>query len=199
MMETDLDGVGTRPALAGVMTQSVPSRTALATSVASARVGRGAPVMDSSIWVAVIRVVAGAVAALDHALLREEDLLEVDLHAEVTARDHDAVGLADDVVVVVEALHVLNLGDDGDVLGGAAEHLADVLDVGRPLRTKEAAMKSTLFLTPQLMMSSRSFSVMVGRSTLTPGRFMFLRSPSLAPFSHLSLNGARCPRRTRAR
>ena len=36
------------------MTQSVPSRTALATSVASARVGRGAPVMDSSIWVAVM-------------------------------------------------------------------------------------------------------------------------------------------------
>mmetsp|Transcript_10422 Transcript_10422/g.47034 ORF Transcript_10422/g.47034 Transcript_10422/m.47034 type:complete len:301 (+) Transcript_10422:843-1745(+) len=36
------------------ITQSVPSRTALATSVASARVGRGAPVMDSSIWVAVM-------------------------------------------------------------------------------------------------------------------------------------------------
>ena len=56
--------------------------------------------------------------------------------------------------------------------------------MSEPLRTNEAAMKSTLFLTPQLRMSSRSFSVMVGRSTLTPGRFMFLRSPSLAPFSH---------------
>ena len=73
---------------------------------------------------------AGFVAALDHALLREEDLLEVDLHAEVTARDHDGVGLADDVIIVVEALHVLNLGDDGDLGGGFAEHLADVLDVG---------------------------------------------------------------------
>ena len=36
------------------MTQSVPSSTALATSVASARVGRGFLTIDSSIWVAVI-------------------------------------------------------------------------------------------------------------------------------------------------
>mmetsp|Transcript_30979 Transcript_30979/g.70144 ORF Transcript_30979/g.70144 Transcript_30979/m.70144 type:complete len:201 (-) Transcript_30979:515-1117(-) len=36
------------------MTQSVPSSTALATSLASARVGLGAPHMDSSIWVAVM-------------------------------------------------------------------------------------------------------------------------------------------------
>ena len=36
------------------MTQSVPSRTALATSVASARVGRGFLTMLSSIWVAVM-------------------------------------------------------------------------------------------------------------------------------------------------
>ena len=36
------------------ITQSVPSRIALATSVASARVGRGFSVMDSSIWVAVM-------------------------------------------------------------------------------------------------------------------------------------------------
>ena len=36
------------------MTASVPSRIALATSEASARVGRGAWTIDSSIWVAVI-------------------------------------------------------------------------------------------------------------------------------------------------
>ena len=36
------------------MTQSVPSSTALATSVASARVGRGFLTIDSSIWVAVM-------------------------------------------------------------------------------------------------------------------------------------------------
>mmetsp|Transcript_10292 Transcript_10292/g.42559 ORF Transcript_10292/g.42559 Transcript_10292/m.42559 type:complete len:285 (+) Transcript_10292:749-1603(+) len=49
------------------MTQSVPSRTALATSVASARVGRGAPVMDSSIWVAVM---TGLPASLQRLIMR---------------------------------------------------------------------------------------------------------------------------------
>ena len=55
-----------------------------------------------------------------------------------------------------------------------------------PLRTNEAATKSTLFFTPQFSRSSRSFSVMVGKSTQTPGRFMFLRSPSLAAFSQFT-------------
>ena len=36
------------------ITQSAPSRTAFATSDASARVGRGLEVIDSSIWVAQI-------------------------------------------------------------------------------------------------------------------------------------------------
>jgi len=36
------------------MTASVESRIALATSLASARVGRGAAIIDCSIWVAVI-------------------------------------------------------------------------------------------------------------------------------------------------
>ena len=48
-----------------------------------------------------------------------------------------------------------------------------------PLRTKDAAMKSTSFSTPQSTMSTRSLSVMVGRSTITPGRLQFFRSPSV--------------------
>jgi len=35
-------------------------------------------------------------------------------------------------------------------------------------------MKSTLFLIPQLIISSISFSVKVGRSTITPGRFYYM-------------------------
>ena len=38
---------------------------------------------------------------------------------------------------------------------------------------------STPYLMPKLTRSSRSFSVMVGRSTITPGRFMFFFSPML--------------------
>ena len=43
--------------------------------------------------------------------------------------------------------------------------------------TKEAAMKSTLFGTPKFCRSSMSLGWSTGRSTLTLGRFMFLRSP----------------------
>ncbi len=45
---------------------SLPSSTALATSLASARVGRGLRIMESSIWVAVIT----GLAATMHLLIR---------------------------------------------------------------------------------------------------------------------------------
>ena len=51
------------------MTASVPSRMALATSEASARVGRGFSIMLSSIWVAVITALARGVGHLDDPLL----------------------------------------------------------------------------------------------------------------------------------
>ncbi len=41
---------------------------------------------------------------------------------------------------------------------------------------------STLYRTPKPSMSWRSFSVMVGRSTTTPGRFMFFFSPRVKSF-----------------
>ena len=45
------------------MTASVPSSTALATSNTSARVGVGALIIDSIIWVAVITTLLAALAA----------------------------------------------------------------------------------------------------------------------------------------
>mmetsp|Transcript_15049 Transcript_15049/g.35858 ORF Transcript_15049/g.35858 Transcript_15049/m.35858 type:complete len:510 (+) Transcript_15049:276-1805(+) len=74
---------------------------------------------------------ASNVAFLDHHLLREEDLLGGDLHAEVAARDHDAVGLFEDGVKVGDALLVLYLGDDVDPRAFRPKHLADVVDVLR--------------------------------------------------------------------
>mmetsp|Transcript_1935 Transcript_1935/g.4806 ORF Transcript_1935/g.4806 Transcript_1935/m.4806 type:complete len:301 (+) Transcript_1935:132-1034(+) len=53
MMVTALSGNCPAAVSPESMTQSVPSSTAFATSLASARVGRGSPVMDSSICVAV--------------------------------------------------------------------------------------------------------------------------------------------------
>jgi len=58
------------------MTASVPSRIALATSDASARVGRGWCTMDSSIWVAVITGFAVAIRLADQAFLDRRHFLE---------------------------------------------------------------------------------------------------------------------------
>ena len=74
------------------MTASVPSSTALATSAASARVGRGLRIMESSICVAVMTSFPRQFELANDALLDERDLLGAQLHAEVAARHHRAVG-----------------------------------------------------------------------------------------------------------
>ena len=55
---------------------------------------------------------------------------------------------------------------------------ARIFSTSLPLRTNDAAMKSILLGKPHCRISERSFSVIVGRSTTTPGRLTFLRSPS---------------------
>ncbi len=60
----------------------------------------------------------------------EEDLCGGDLHAEVPARHHDAVHLLENLVVVVEPLLVLDLGDELDAGTAGPEQLAHVHDVG---------------------------------------------------------------------
>lgn len=72
---------------------------------------------------------AGHVAHGDHLLLGGEDFGGGDLDAEVTTGDHDSVGLLEDLGEVVEALSVLDLGDDLDVRAGLAEDVADGGDV----------------------------------------------------------------------
>ena len=70
---------------------------------------------------------AAEVSLPDHHLLHPEDSLQWDLHAEVAARDHDAVAQPEDVVVVAQALVVLNLGDDPD--GRTSRVVQDVPDL----------------------------------------------------------------------
>ena len=72
------------------MTASAPSRTALATSEVSARVGTGLWIIDSSICVATMTGFAMRRRELDRALLHDRHGLERQLDAEVAAGDHDA-------------------------------------------------------------------------------------------------------------
>ena len=123
------------------ITALVPSNTALATSVTSARVGVGAMTIDSSIWVAVIDRLPVADAAADDLLLDVGDVLHREAHAEVAAGDHHGVGGPEDVVEVGHRGAGLDLGHDhravgtdgqshrGDVLGRLHERHGDAVDV----------------------------------------------------------------------
>lgn len=69
------------------------------------------------------------VALGDHHLLGDEDLGSGDLDPQITTGDHDAVGLVEDLVEVVDALLVLDLGNDLDLLALLAQDLTDMADI----------------------------------------------------------------------
>ena len=80
------------------ITADVPSRIALAMSVASARVGSGCSIIDSSIWVAVITSLPWAPARRITSFWISGTRVHAGFDAQVAARDHDAVGDVDDLV-----------------------------------------------------------------------------------------------------
>ena len=119
------------------MTASVPSRIALATSATSARVGRDEVTIESSICVAVIDGRAMRAGQGEQALLDHRHLLDGHLDAQVAARDHHAVGDLEDLLGALDALRLLDLGDERharvlaheeDVLGPAHEAQRDEVD-----------------------------------------------------------------------
>ena len=85
--------IGYSPAAdsADSMTASAPSKTAVATSDTSARVGTGAVIMLSSICVATTTGLPSAPRQARDPLLHAGHRLERHLHAEIAARDHDRV------------------------------------------------------------------------------------------------------------
>ena len=93
------------------ITAAVPSRIAFATSEASARVGSGRLIIDSSICVAVI---TGLPASRPSRMIRfcaSGTPRGADLDAQVAARHHHPVGHLDDRVEVLDRLGLLDLGD----------------------------------------------------------------------------------------
>ena len=98
------------------MTPSAPSMTALATSVASARVGRGLETMLSSICVATIAIRPGGVRRPHQLLLLEGQAFERDLDPEIPLGDHDPIRLGQDVVDMRQGLRALDLRDGRDLV-----------------------------------------------------------------------------------
>ena len=120
------------------ITASVPSSTALATSLTSARVGTGLTIIDSIICVAVMTTLSISRAMLDHALLQRRHGGVADFDRQVAARDHDAVAGLEDLVEHGNRLAALDLGDQRRLvaprLAGHVGELARHLHVGGVLR-----------------------------------------------------------------
>ena len=143
------------------ITASAPSSTALATSEASARVGRGAVIIDSSIWVATMTGLALRRAVSMTCFCRNGTSSSGHSTPRSPRATMNAVEGVDDLVEVVDRLRLLDLGDDRE---------ADALLVhdrrGRPRRpsaerTNDSAIMSTVRRSAQRR-SSLSFSVSAG-------------------------------------
>mmetsp|Transcript_7845 Transcript_7845/g.35071 ORF Transcript_7845/g.35071 Transcript_7845/m.35071 type:complete len:232 (+) Transcript_7845:2527-3222(+) len=166
------------------ITQSVPSRTAFATSVASARVGRGFFTIDSSICVA---VTTGLPAALHFSIMSfcARKIFSVGISMPRSPRATITPSLSSRMSSKFTRPSWFSTLEMILMDLPASPRTSRMYLTSLPLRTKDAAMKSMPLGTPQPRMSSLSFSVMVGRSTTTPGRLTFLRSPSMAVLAHL--------------
>mmetsp|Transcript_12108 Transcript_12108/g.19553 ORF Transcript_12108/g.19553 Transcript_12108/m.19553 type:complete len:204 (-) Transcript_12108:481-1092(-) len=161
------------------ITQSVPSNTALATSVASARVGRGFLHIDSNICVA---VTTGLPARLHFSIISfcAKNIFSVGIsiprspRATITPSDSCRMSSKLTRPSWFSTLEMILM------VAPASPSTWRMYVTSLPFRTKDAAMKSIPLGTPQPRMSSLSFSVIVGRSTTTPGRLTFFLSPSMA-------------------
>ena len=130
MMETDSRGYWPLAVSAESMTASVPSKMALATSLASARVGRGFSIIDSSICVAVMTGLRQAGGAANDVLLNDRNFFGRHFDAEIAARDHDAVGGFENFFQMIDGLRLFELGDHGDIAAVRGDDLLDHLHIG---------------------------------------------------------------------
>ena len=171
------------------MTASVPSKIALATSLASARVGRGFSIIDSSICVAVI-------TGLRHSSARRmmcfwmSGTFSGGSPRPVAARHHHAVGDFQDLVEVLDRLRLLQLGDDRNIAARGGDAAAWRRSTSSARAHERDARRSPRRASGRTRRSSSSFSVSDGMLSSVPGRLMPWCSPSMPPLTHLALHVA---------
>mmetsp|Transcript_20402 Transcript_20402/g.81587 ORF Transcript_20402/g.81587 Transcript_20402/m.81587 type:complete len:234 (+) Transcript_20402:2137-2838(+) len=167
------------------MTASAPSSTAFATSEHSARVGRGFEIIDSSICVAtmtgfpafmqveIIIFCARNTFSGGISMPRSPRATMIASHAATIASKLSRPSWFS----ILEMILTFSPPASSRVLRMNSQSDADW--------TNDAATKSTPFGTPKLTKSSTSLGCNTGKSTWTPGRFMFLRSPIAQSLSTL--------------
>ena len=162
------------------MTASAPSRIALATSDASARVGRELVIIDSIIWVATIT----GLALRRHSSIRRFCTIGTFSSGYSTARSPRATmtpsKAVDDVLHVVDRLRLLDLGDDRDPAAHLVHDPVHVAGRRSASRTKDSATMSQPIRRAKRR-SSTSFSDSAGTFTAAPGRLMPLWSEMTPP------------------
>ena len=171
------------------MTASVPSKMALATSLASARVGRGFSVMDSSICVAVM-------TGLRKSSARRMTCFWISgtfSGATSTPRSPRAT-ITPFATSRMASRFSMACGFSSLAITGATPPSAAIARRARTtssaVRTNEMAMTSTACFRPNAR-SSSSFSVSDGMLTFVPGRLMPWCSPSIPPFSTSQMTSRR--------
>mmetsp|Transcript_24275 Transcript_24275/g.63288 ORF Transcript_24275/g.63288 Transcript_24275/m.63288 type:complete len:221 (+) Transcript_24275:536-1198(+) len=165
------------------MTASAPSNTALATSEHSARVGRGFDVIDSNICVATM---TGLPCALQIWIIFFCSLNT--LSGGISMPRSPRATMTASVSLQIDSkfsrpswFSILEM-----ILTRLPPPSSNTLRIVRTSSadcTKDAATKSTGCLQANSSRSLVSFSCKTGKSTTTPGRFMFLRSPIAQSFS----------------
>mmetsp|Transcript_23740 Transcript_23740/g.66546 ORF Transcript_23740/g.66546 Transcript_23740/m.66546 type:complete len:244 (-) Transcript_23740:38-769(-) len=177
-------GTGNLPAAVSPesITQSVPSSTALATSVASARVGLGLLHMDSSICVA---VTTGLPAWLHFWMMTfcTWNIFSRGTSIPRSPRATMTASLSRTMSSMFSNASMFSTLEMTRMKRPSGPSASRISPRSPPFLTKDAATKSIPFFTPHAR-SSLSFSVSTGRSTTTPGRLQFLRSPMVAVLRH---------------
>src|SRR5574341_1224258 len=195
MMATASRGYLPAAVSAESMTASVPSKMALATSEASARVGRGFSIMDSSIWVAVMTGLRQSAARRMTCFW----MMGTFSGATSTPRSPRAT-ITPSATSRISSRCSMAWGFSSLAITGTPAWRAAMSRLASrtpsAVRTKETATRSTPCFRPNSR-SSWSFSVTAGTRTTAPGRLMPLCSPSRPPL--MTSHSRSSPRTARTR
>mmetsp|Transcript_71618 Transcript_71618/g.202175 ORF Transcript_71618/g.202175 Transcript_71618/m.202175 type:complete len:243 (+) Transcript_71618:16-744(+) len=164
------------------ITTSVPSSTAFRTSVASARVGRGILSIESSICVAVTtnfpRMLHFAMS-----IFCTSPTFSMSISMPMSPRATMMPSLSSMISSMLLMPSWFSIFEMILMWRPRSPNVFRIVFTSFASWTKLAATKSTLCGMPNSTRSFLSFSWRTGRSTLTPGRFMFFFSPISMSFS----------------
>ena len=163
------------------ITASVPSYTALATSVTSALVGRGLRIMESSIWVAVI---TGLQATLHFSMIIFwiYGTSCAGISTPMSPRATMMPSLASMMASRFSMPSAFSIFAMTAMLEPCSERISLISRIAAAVLTNDAAMKSKPCSIPNKI-SALSFSVSAGSFTFTFGTFTPFFSPSSPPLT----------------